>query len=268
MKKLLVPSLIALLMFGISGAASWKWRQAKSGATESGNHDEPSAASVESAEGERQDSPTDESKSPRNSKESMSQFETKSAASEDSLPRVAVRPAYTPGIEETVQLASSLRDRAATVRERETQLVARQKQLELVYEDIRSERAAMDELRKQIGDELKAAEEQMTEVEHQRAELELKQQTMEGRVTEMDGREKDNIKRMGGVYDNMAPESAAKILQQMADSGTMDTAVKLLAVMKERQAAKVLAEMADPSLAAQLSERLKGLKRPTAQPKK
>ena len=60
-------------------------------------------------------------------------------------------------------------------------------------------------------------------------------------MTELEGDEKDNIKKMAGMYDSMPPEGAAKILQEMSDSGSMDTAVKLLAMMKERQAAKVLA---------------------------
>ena len=41
------------------------------------------------------------------------------------------------------------------------------------------------------------------------------------------------------------------------------TAVKLLGQMQERQAAKVLAELPEPDLAATLLEKLRGLKRPT-----
>ena len=52
----------------------------------------------------------------------------------------------------------------------------------------------------------------------------------------------------------------AKILQQMADTGKMDTAVKVLAAMKPAKASKVLSEMPDSSLAAQLLEKMKSLK--------
>jgi flagellar motility protein MotE (MotC chaperone) len=43
----------------------------------------------------------------------------------------------------------------------------------------------------------------------------------------------------------------------------METAVKVLSQMKEAKAAKVLAEMSDPALAAQMVEKLRGVKRNT-----
>jgi flagellar motility protein MotE (MotC chaperone) len=267
MKKTIMMLLVALTMFGAAAGASWKWRQMKLTAAASIGPDTHADENSAHDAGESPDSVTLRPSRTRESQEPTTHA-AKAAPAYEPPARIAVQPTYTPGVEESVQLASSLRDRAALVRERENQLNARQKQLELVIEDIRSERAAIDEMRTQLEGQLKAGEEHMAEVQRQRTELEIKQQTIDGRVTEMAGQEKDNIKKMGGVYDNMAPENAAKIIQQMADSGTMDTAVKLLAVMKERQAAKVLAEMPDPSLAAQLSERLKDLKRPTAQAKK
>jgi flagellar motility protein MotE (MotC chaperone) len=268
MKKILMIVIVAVTMFGAAAGASWKWRRMKMAA----------AAAISADEHADEDSPNDASESPESATPPASHGGNpqvpatnrvgKSAVAHETPAHVGVQPSYTPSVNEAVQLASSLRDRAALVRERENQLNARQRQLELVIEDIRSERAAIDELRSQADELLKAGEERMAEVERQRTELEIKQQKIDGRVTEMVGQEKDNIKKMGSVYDNMAPENAAKIIQQMADGGTMDTAVKLLAVMKERQAAKVLSEMPDPSLAAQLSERLKDLKRPTAAVKK
>ncbi len=182
--------------------------------------------------------------------------------------RPAVRPNSLPASEEAVQLANSLRDRIKAVREREEQLNARQKQLELVYQDIRGERTVLDEMRKQVNDELKALTEKLSAVERRFGDLEQEKQTvsksvadLQKRQIDLDGVERKNIDKMASMYDSMAPESAARILQQMADSGKMDTAVKLLGQMKERQAAKVLAEIPDATLAAQLLEKLRGLKR-------
>ena len=50
----------------------------------------------------------------------------------------------------------------------------------------------------------------------------------------------------------------------MVDSGKMDTAVKILATMRERQAARILALLEDRTMAVQVLDRLKGLKRPAA----
>jgi flagellar motility protein MotE (MotC chaperone) len=145
----------------------------------------------------------------------------------------------------------------------------------LIYQDIRGERGAIDELRKQVSDELKAVDDKMAVVERRLTESEQKRQETAGRLTEMqknlieiEGIEQTNVKKMAEMYDSMDPESAAKILRQMADNKNIETAVKLLGQMKERQAAKVLAAIPDAGLAAQLLDRLKGMKRPSVATKK
>ena len=52
----------------------------------------------------------------------------------------------------------------------------------------------------------------------------------------------------------------------VADMGKLDTAARLLAQMKERQAAKVLAEITEPALAAQLLEKMRSMRRASANP--
>jgi hypothetical protein len=53
-------------------------------------------------------------------------------------------------VDETAELANSLRAQLAAVQEKEKRLAAREKQLDLIYHDIRSERARMEQLWKQI----------------------------------------------------------------------------------------------------------------------
>ena len=84
-------------------------------------------------------------------------------------------------------------------------------------------------------------------------------------MTEFEGVEQERVKQMAAMYDAMAPENAAKIMQQLADTGQIETAVKVLATMKERQAARVLAELPDPSMAATLLDKMRTLKKPSPQ---
>jgi flagellar motility protein MotE (MotC chaperone) len=250
MKRFIVSSLVIIVLFAMSASGSWMWRHMK-------------AASPEQAE--------DAEKTPGPTTAGHVPLAASSVALETPAPKVAVRAPYMPGTEDAVQLASSLRDRMTSLREREAQATTRQKQVELIYKDIRGERAAVDELRKQVGDELKAVEAQTAKLEQRFTELEQQRQAtsqqvsdLEKRQVNLEGTEKKNVEKMGDIYNSMAPESAAKILVQLANGGNMETAVKLLGVMKERQAAKVLAELPEP-MAAQMLEKLKGLKR-TASP--
>ena len=255
MKKLLIVGVTSLILFGVSASASYFWQQnQKHGHRESVEH----AASTprESAHPRK---PSTASKAPD--------------PSESAPPRAAVRPAYNAGAEDIARMTNELRTRLTAVREREEQLTARKKQVELVHEDIRGERVALDELRAQVKSEMEALNDALQNVEKQHGTLEEERQKiskntqeMEARVLQLQKEEHANLKKMSGMYNSMSPESAARILQNLADTGKMDTAVKVLSLMQERQAAKVLAELTDAGLAAQLVEKLKSLRRTPANP--
>jgi len=61
--------------------------------------------------------------------------------------RPAVRPSYSPEAEEAAQLAQKYRDGLREVADQKKQLEARQKQLDLIFQDIRTERGAIEDLR-------------------------------------------------------------------------------------------------------------------------
>lgn len=145
---------------------------------------------------------------------------------------------------------------AAAVRDREARLEKRAAQIDLILRDLQASREAHDALLRQVTTELKQAAGRVNEVEAKAADLEKKK-------VDLDAAEKKNLERMAALYDAMAPETAGPILRQMADSGRMDTAVKVLSLMKERQAARVLEALGDTMLAAQLLDRMRGLKATT-----
>ena len=105
--------------------------------------------------------------------------------------------------------------------------------------------------------ELKTAEGRVGDLDIRTAELEKKK-------VDFDAAERKNIERIAGLLDAMAPESAAATLKQMADSGKLEVAAKVLVLMKDRNAARALAELSDPSLAAQLLDKIRLLKSATA----
>jgi alanyl-tRNA synthetase len=72
--------------------------------------------------------------------------------------------------------------------------------------------------------------------------------------------ERDNLTRIAGLLDQMAPDAAAAILQQWADSGKTDDAVRVIALMKPAKATKVLTSFTDPTVPPLLFDRMKALK--------
>ena len=147
--------------------------------------------------------------------------------------------------------------------------------LEVLLQDIRSEREVIDNLRKQVNLEMKLLSDKSAELDNKFARLDRERELTNKKIDEAQKRviditqnEEKNFLKLAEMYNAMPPENAAKIMQQLADTGKLETAVKVLSQMKETKAAKVLAEMTDQGLAAQLVEKMRGVKRaaPPAMP--
>ncbi len=173
--------------------------------------------------------------------------------------------------EQVTRLLTRLQDREQALKKREEELRKQEGRLEVVMDDIRGERAGLDAMRKQIAEEMSRLNEKQDTINRKTRSLEEQKDAaakllaeMRKRQVELDKGETANISRMATISDSMPPEKAAAILKQLADGGQLDTAVKLLAQMKERRAAQVLAEMTDVALAAQLLEKLRGVRKAAA----
>ena len=146
----------------------------------------------------------------------------------------------------------------------------RRLQMEVVAADLNGQMQEYDRLLKQIGVEMKALLAQQEQLDAKAAEIKQAEDRstkaaadVKKGLLEVEDSERANIARIAALADNMPPETTAGILQQLVDSGKIDTAVKVLASMKERTAAKVLAAVTDPSVPPLIVERLKTLKRNT-----
>jgi flagellar motility protein MotE (MotC chaperone) len=254
MKKLISLGLVAGVLFAISASVSFFLRGSK--ATESEHKADPEETMGTAM------TPTGVSPKILPSAPTPST----STGSQSAQPG-PVRIKYIPEAEVALQLANSLRAKDKMLKAQEEQLRNRKNNLDLVFKDIRGERAAIDELRNQVFDELKGVESLMDAVKKQREKLDEQKKKVESRVgelesriLELEGTEQDNIKKMAETYSLMDPEKAAKILQDMAENGKKETVVKILGMMTQRQAAKVFAELPQ-RLAGELMEMLKGFKR-------
>jgi flagellar motility protein MotE (MotC chaperone) len=242
MKKLVLVFVIGVAFFGVSALASWYLQR------------------------EETHTPAETTEKPKSSPHGMPAI-----AITDATSRAAVRP--NPAPENVVQLAANIQKQQEALREREQKLAVRQKNIEIVYQDLKTERKALDEVRVQINDEMKTLQERMEALERRAAELDRKEgkiaertQDMKSKVLELDKTEQANFKRFGTIYDTMPPEKAGETLQHLVDTGKIDTAVSILATMRERQAANVLASIQDrdPDVVVHLLERLKTLKKPSS----
>lgn len=133
-----------------------------------------------------------------------------------------------------------------------------QEKLQQELDSLRTTQEELDRLRKQF-DALRTAQ---AEQEATRKQPDAARSTTANGDTSGSPAETSNLKKLTAVYDSMPPENVAIVCQQLVKKGRTAAVVALLDGMKERQSAKVLSTIADsdPTLAADLTERLKSLK--------
>lgn len=127
----------------------------------------------------------------------------------------------------------------ADVKEQETKLAARQEALRMIYDDIRTELAAVDDLRKRTREDMANAELQLLDVA-QRAP-----RSTSPKVTQ-------TVTRPNG--ESAFIRSQALFIRKLVDEGKQETAISVLKSMKARDAAGVLASLS--TIDARLADRL------------
>ena len=170
-----------------------------------------------------------------------------------------------------LSIAAEVKDERAALKRREIRFEKEKAQQVLVLEDLRVFREEVERLNKRLSDEEKRAVALAAVTDPVAPAVPTAPVPpppfAAARPTtppKVDPNEQKNTERLAVMYESMPPETAAKLFQEMADSGKMDNAVKVLVQMRERQAGKVIAEIPDRTLAAQLVDRILEFKRPTA----
>lgn len=143
-------------------------------------------------------------------------------------------------VPQSSESAELLAKRLDEVKEQESTLASRQEALRMIYEDIRTELATVDQLRKQTTDELAEAERRILDV----AQRKSTQPSKPGRSFPP--------ARTAGESPSIRGE--ALFIRRLVDDGKMETAVSVLRAMKGRDAASVLESLS--SLDSRLAERL------------
>lgn len=257
MKQLMLVFTVGVVMFAASAGASWYLRGIETNkAAETGHADDKGHGS--------------ERASPLPGAGVKSAGKASGALDAPPAPSQRTPVATEDGV---AQMVASVRRQQESLRAREQNLLVRQKHLEVIHQDLKSERKSLDELRQQVNDEMKALAEKLDALERKSSDLDRKKnemgkqaQEVKQTVFEVESVEQKNFKRMATTFDSMDADTAGELLEQMVESGKMDTAVKILSLMQERQAARVLGQMQDRGTAIQLLERMKGLKRAPATP--
>jgi flagellar motility protein MotE (MotC chaperone) len=173
-------------------------------------------------------------------------------APKDAPPKEGTEP-RPPGGKSPEGPSGSPETTARDIRDQQDKLVRRAAQIEVVVRDLQTQREATEATLRQVMSELKNVSTETTKLDALANDLKQK-------MIGFEAGEKKNIEKIAAMYDAMTPEAAGPILKQMADTGRIEMAAKILAQMKERKAATVLEAMNDPALALAILEKMRGLR--------
>ncbi|MBS0201898.1 MAG: hypothetical protein JSS49_03300 [Planctomycetes bacterium] len=138
----------------------------------------------------------------------------------------------------TAEAAAEIARRLEDVKQQETTLAAREEALRMIYDDIRSELANVDDLRRRTSQELIEAETRV-------------QVTAQRRVPALSKSASPPVRGASKITS-----STAFLLRRLVQDGHTETAISMLKGMKGYEAATVLEvlEASDPRIAERLAE--------------
>lgn len=156
----------------------------------------------------------------------------------------AIRPGKIgPAERELEELIKEVRHKIALYAQKERQLAEREKRMQMTQDLLKKQAEELDYLRSQLVAPL-------SDLKEERKKLLLAQ-------IRINREEAANLKKIAARYEKIDSATGAEILMAMCANDQHADAVKILYLMSERAAAKVLVEVTDRKLAAELLTRMK-----------
>ncbi|MCE5326309.1 MAG: hypothetical protein LLG01_07815 [Planctomycetaceae bacterium] len=169
------------------------------------------------------------------------------AVSEAPAPAPADEPPALLGREKELdELVRDVRAKLEELRRKEDHLDQREKRLSVTQDQIKQQTVELETLRVSLVAPLARLKEARDQLER-------------ARVT-VSAEERVNLKRAASIYEMMDPVRGGQILGEMCTNNQEDDAVRILYLMSERSAGKVLQEIKDKGLAARLFEKMKQIR--------
>jgi flagellar motility protein MotE (MotC chaperone) len=153
---------------------------------------------------------------------------------------------FTPKERQLEELIRQVQGKIIECRQKEDALTEREGRLTLTQEMLKKQTKDLDN--------------EMVRLLARQSSLAQEQEKLDKSRVRIAQEEKVNLKHTASIYEKMDSTSGGRILVGMCESRQIDDAVKILHYMGERPAAKILAEVPDKALAAQLTEMLKRIR--------
>lgn len=268
MMRLMAMLMFGVVVFGAAFGATWFLKQQQTGhesAEAADVHDEGAASHDDAHAVHSPDAGSHAGSS--HSGHAIAPAEMPPSPTPTGMP-VAVRPRPM-SIEELLRLGMGLNEREESLVRQAERLQRQESQLKLALADIKGEQQQIESLRMQVQQQLEVADGYLARIQKARDDLaadrtreEARFKEFESSRLEINSQQRENIKQLSTWIQSMEPEKASAVLREMSNDGRIETAVKLLSQLEERDVAKILSALDDAKLVDQFITRFQDLKRP------
>ena len=150
--------------------------------------------------------------------------------------------------EQLTQYSEQLREQKLRIRAADADTKSAQREVEGTLQQIQSLMESIEKL-------LEETKSSVVELQKQRVETNQKADDLKKLATEAGAGVAAEMRTVAEFVQNMPPAVAAETIKEMTNDGKMDFAVQLLRNIEPRIVAKILAEIRDPPLVAEIASR-------------
>ncbi len=154
---------------------------------------------------------------------------------------------------------SELQSQLSEVRQRESDVQAKQDALRIVYDEIREEQQSVDQLRRKVSDEIALLRDTATRLAEQERRFSAERPAITTATSSAKPVESAATTRpLISMRDVQTVRDTAVLVNRLAQQGSVRAATSLLRRLKDRDAARVLAELdaTDSEMALRLTQDL------------
>lgn len=233
MKNLAIIALSSLLLFSVSAGLSLWLKQSKDEA-------------AQQAEAKKDD-------------------KEKKAAAKDEHAKPAEKEAPKPAAKDDHAPPSAATDELNAKRDKLEKL---KQQFEIVQHDMRSQQDSLNKLMQQVANESKAVKALADDAVNRATILKGEKETAEKALEKanekvaadakkpVETNDAGNVEKVKSIVEKLDPDSAATMLQTMADKGNLDSVVKILGKLDAKKAAAIISAIKDQEFGNQLVSKI------------
>lgn len=143
-------------------------------------------------------------------------------------------------------LIKAVKEKSEELARRQEKVAQRERRLAMVQGQVKDQAGELESLRLALVTPLARLKEAKDQLDRSRVVIQAE--------------ERENLKRSAKIYETMDPERSGLILAEMCTTNQDDDVARILYLMSDRMAGKVLAALPDKTLAAKLMTKIKKIR--------